>query len=56
MTNKLLVLVLKVGSDKNRCVILAFPIVSHQQETCLSDSLLFEKNFKVYSQCCITGV
>lgn len=56
MTNKLLVLVLKAGSDKNHCVIFVFPIASHQQEMCLSDSMLFEKNFKVHSQCCLTGM
>lgn len=42
MTNKLLVLVLKVGNDKNNCVVLVFPIVSHQQETCLSDSAIWK--------------
>lgn len=50
MTDKLLVLGLKMGNTKN-CVIFVFPIVNHPQET-----LLFEKNFKVYLQCCITGV
>lgn len=54
--NELLILELKAGSDKNHCATFVFRIVSHQQETHVSGSLLFEKNFKVHSQCCVTGV
>lgn len=55
MTNKLLVLVLKVGNDKNNCVVFVF-LLSVTNRRHVWVTLLFEKYFKVYSQCCITGV